>query len=152
VQAGAATGEGVDLSPAALAEAGRRAERAGLAERVRFVLGDAAGLSLEQHDWVILDRVICCYPDCSALIARAIASAGSLIAFTAPHTRGWRGLLARAELLVERIVDRVRTDPCPSFLHDLADVERSLEAAGFRSRHQSGWRSWRIAVYERAGA
>ena len=62
VQAGAAHVTGVDLSPAGIEAARNRFEQAQLADRADLAVGDAARVALEPHDWVILDRVMCCLP------------------------------------------------------------------------------------------
>jgi hypothetical protein len=33
-----------------------------MTERAEFKVGDAAVTEVEPHDWVVLDKVICCYP------------------------------------------------------------------------------------------
>src|SRR6266550_4139426 len=76
VQAGVARATGVDLSPAGIDAARDRFERAQLSEPADLSVGDAARISLERHDWVILDRVMCCYPDIEALLANTLPAAG----------------------------------------------------------------------------
>jgi SAM-dependent methyltransferase len=96
VQAGAVAATGVDLSPAAIDAARDRFEHSRLSERAVSV-GDAARLPLERHDWVILDRVICCYPDVQQLLANTLPAAREIYAFTVPTSRGWRGVIARLD-------------------------------------------------------
>ena len=68
VQAGAARATGVDLSPASIDAARDRFEQAQLSKRAGLSVGDAARVPLEPHDWVILDRVMCCYADVEGLL------------------------------------------------------------------------------------
>ena len=91
---GASRLTGVDLSPASIDLARQRAEDAGFAGISAFEVGNAADLTVEPHDWVVLDRVICCYGDV-ALVGRAIDLAGERIAISVPESRGWRGLVNR---------------------------------------------------------
>ena len=51
------------LSSASIDAARSRFDQAQLSERAHLSAGDAARVPLEPHDWVILDRVICCYPE-----------------------------------------------------------------------------------------
>lgn len=150
VWAGAARATGVDLSPASVDQARRQFERAQLSERVQFSVGDAARVVLEPHDWVILDRVICCYPDADRLLANTLPAATHIYAFTVPTSRGWRGVAARLDSWLENAWNTLRGRPCPGYVHDLDLIEQRLAAAGFRLRHSERRRLWHIAVYERS--
>lgn len=68
---------GVDLSPASVDAARRAADRCGLAERARFVAGDAESLPLPDAaaDGVISECALCTFPDkraAAAEIARVL--------------------------------------------------------------------------------
>jgi SAM-dependent methyltransferase len=152
VQAGAARATGVDLSSASINAARSRFDEAGLLDRADLSVGDAARVALEPHDWVILDRVICCYPDVERLLANTLPAAGHVYAFTVPTSRGWRGIIARLEELFENAWNTVRGRPCPGYVHDLGLIEERLAKAGFRLRQQDSERLWHIAVYERSTA
>jgi SAM-dependent methyltransferase len=152
VQAGVARATGVDLSPAGIAAARDRFEQAQLSERADFSVGDAARVSLEPHDWVILDRVMCCYPDVERLLANTLPAARQIYAFTVPTSRGWRGVIARLEEWFENAWNTLRGRPCPGYVHNLDLIEERLASAGFRLRHRDRQRLWHIAVYERSAA
>jgi SAM-dependent methyltransferase len=149
-QAGATSAAGVDLSAASIDAARNRFEQAQLSDRVRLSVGDAARVPLESHDWVILDRVMCCYPDIERLLANTLPAAKRLYAFTVPSSRGWRGVIARLEEWLENAWNSLRGRPCPGYVHDLDLIEERLTAAGFRLRHCDQQRLWRIAIYERS--
>jgi SAM-dependent methyltransferase len=150
VQAGAARATGLDLSPASIDEARNRFDQAQLAERAHLSVGDAARVPLEPHDWVILDRVICCYPDVERLLANTLPAARQIYAFTVPTSRGWRGVVARLEEWFENAWNTLRGQPCPSYVHNLDLIEQRLATAGFRLRHRDRQRLWHVAVYERS--
>jgi SAM-dependent methyltransferase len=149
-QAGAASATGVDLSTASIDAARNRFEQAQLSDRVRLSVGDAARVPLESHDWVILDRVMCCYPDIERLLANTLPAARRLYAFTVPSSRGWRGVIARLEEWLENAWNSLRGRPCPGYVHDLGLIERRLTSAGFRLRHRDHQRLWHLAIYERS--
>ena len=146
---GAARAAGVDLSAGSLAMARRRADAAGVAERVAFSHADASVVALEQHDWVVLDRVICCYRHLGQLLANAIPAARRRFIFSVPHDRGWRGLVTRSVVLAERLFNRLRRAPCAAFVHDIAEIERRLAEAGFERREWRNAGLWYAAVFER---
>jgi SAM-dependent methyltransferase len=150
IQAGAAHGTGIDLSGAAIDEARRNFRAAGLGATADFSVGDGARVSLTPHDWVILDRVMCCYPDIDRLLRNTIPAATNVYAFTVPESRGWRGVLSRLEEWFENIWNTVRGCPCPGYVHDVTAIARTLESAGFRRRFEGRIRLWHIGVYERA--
>jgi SAM-dependent methyltransferase len=150
VQAGAARATGVDVSSAGIDAARSRFERAQLSDLADFSVGDAARVPLEPHDWVILDRVICCYPDVERLLANTLPAARQIYAFTVPTSRGWRGVIARLEEWFENAWNALGGQPCPGYVHSLDLIEERLASAGFRLRRRDRQRLWHIAVYERS--
>jgi SAM-dependent methyltransferase len=150
VQAGVVRASGVDLSATSIDAARTRFERAQLSGRAHLSVGDAAYLPLEPHDWVILDRVMCCYPDIKRLLANTLPAATQIYAFTVPSSRSWRGVIARLDEWVENAWNSLRGRPCPGYVHDLDLIEDRLASAGFRLRHRDRQRLWHIAIYERS--
>jgi SAM-dependent methyltransferase len=152
LEIGAARVDGIDLSPGSLETARRRAEEAGVADRASFALGDGSRVALEPHDWVVLDRVICCYPDVEALLANAAPAATKRLAFTVPTSRGWRGLGNRFWWGLEKgWLTRIRKGPCPGYVHSLDLIGRRLTSAGFVLVRERPLGLWYAAVWERAG-
>jgi magnesium-protoporphyrin O-methyltransferase len=150
VQAGATRASGLDLSSAGIDAARNRFERAQLADRAHFSVGDAARVPLETHDWVILDRVMCCYPDVEGLLGNTLPAARQVYAFTVPTSRGWRGVLARLAEWLENAWNTLRGQACPGYVHDLDLIEERLAGAGFQLRHRERQRLWHVAIYERS--
>jgi len=148
-RAGAASATGLDLSARSIDAARNGFEQAQLSDRVRLSVGDAARVPLEPQDWVILDRVMCCYPDIERLLANTLPAARRLYAFTVPSSRGWRGVIARLEEWLENAWNSLRGRPCPGYVHDLDLIERRLISAGFRLRQRDHQRLWHVAIYER---
>lgn len=148
--AGARSIDGVELSAVSVEIARNRLSALGLADKVTLSVGDAAEAALEACDWVVLDRVICCYPDADKLLANSIPSARRRYAFSVPNSRGWRGLAARASRRVDNGWNGFRGRACATFVHDLDRIDRSLRAAGFERRASETHGLWYVAVYERA--
>jgi magnesium-protoporphyrin O-methyltransferase len=139
---------GIDLSPASVELARVRAGAAGFDGRATFEVGNAVAAEVDPHDWVILDRVICCFDDVEQLVARAIDRAGERIAITLPESRGWRGLVNRPLWAVEFAWDRLRGG-CRGYVHDLRRIERRLAAAGFEPAGSARIGLWFLGVYDR---
>jgi magnesium-protoporphyrin O-methyltransferase len=150
---GAESATGFDLSAEALEEARARTAEAGVAERATFVNADGARAALPAREWVVLDKVICCYPHPDALVGNSVGAAQRLYAFALPASYGWRGALARIFLGIENAMLRAQRKPCPGYVHDVTWIEGRLRAAGFteRSRATTEW-FWHVAVFERAAA
>lgn len=149
LSAGAAGADGVELSSASLEIARDRFAALGLADKVGLTVGDAAEATLEPHDWVLLDRVICCYPDADRLLANSIPAARRRYAFSVPNSRGWRGRAARASRRLDNGWNGLRGRACATFVHDLDRIDRTLRSAGFEPRAAETRGLWYVAVYER---
>ena len=150
-QHGARRVTGFDLSPASVEIALRRAANAGLdSTQVRFVVGDGASSALDQHVWVLLDRVICCYPNAERLLANAVDAAGDRLAFAVPESRGWRGLLNRVGWGAENLWGSAfRRSMCPGHVHDLDGIHGILVDAGLQMSSEAHRGLWYAAVFER---
>ena len=149
VERGAVRADGVDLSPGSVATAKRRAEMAGVASRVAFLQGDGSQVAVAPHDWVVLDRVICCYADVDRLLANSIGAAEKRYAFSVPLDSGWQGLVNRTILTAETITRRLRGNPCPGYTHSIAKIRRRLRDAGFEALRERKVGLWYAAVFER---
>ena len=139
---------GIDLSRPSIELARRRAEAAGLPSGPASRSAMRPRRAFEPHDWVVLDRVICCFDDADRLVDRAIAHAGERIAITVPESRGWRGLVNRPLWAIEFAWDRLHGG-CRGYVHDLKRVERRLAAAGFGPAGTARIGLWFLGIYDR---
>jgi SAM-dependent methyltransferase len=150
VESGASRVTGIDLSPGSIDVATRRAARAGLEAQAAFVVGDGASVTLTSHDWVVLDRMICCYRDAERLLENAISAAQRRIAFSIPESRGWRGIVNRPLWFVENVINFALRPYAPGYVHGIHTIEARLHRAGFR-RLRSGYSGlWYLGVFERS--
>jgi SAM-dependent methyltransferase len=146
---GATRARGYDLSPGMLAVAVKRAEQADLADRVAFTVGDGATAEVEAADWVVMDRVICCYRDVERLLATATRAATRRVAFTVPSSRGWRGLANKLMWRGANIPVRLGRGGCPGYVHNNDEIEARLAAAGFTKHATDRLGLWYAAVWDR---
>lgn len=146
---GASTAEAVDLSPQMVSAARRRADEAGVGDRVSFHVGDGAAVDVAAHDWVVLDRVMCCYPDVAGLLANATRAATRRVAYSVPTSRGWRGLLNKIGWGFDNVPSMVRRDACRTFVHDIGRIDAALAGAGFARTRDAHLALWYAAVWDR---
>jgi SAM-dependent methyltransferase len=150
IGAGAIGATGMDLSANSIAAAADRLATAGFADRCGLLVDDAAETPLPEHDFVSLDKVVCCYPDPIALVDHSAGAARSVYAIVTPESRGVWGILVRVRRAVLRTVDRVIGRDSPRFLPHVDAVEAHLSAAGFVPLHTGRRGIWFVGVYVRA--
>jgi 2-polyprenyl-3-methyl-5-hydroxy-6-metoxy-1,4-benzoquinol methylase len=147
LQAGASSAVGVDLSAKMLEQARAQAREQGLTERTDYREGDFVELAdvLAPADIVILDKVICCYPDADALVQRSARLAGRVYAFTIPRDR-WIVIFA---LWASRVLLVLIRCGFRSYVHDPAAVDRWLTQEGFVRAFEESTFSWLTRIYSR---
>jgi len=147
---GASSCIGVDLSSAAIHEANEFAIESGLQDRARFEVADAAST---QHaaDIVVMDKVLCCYPDADSLLKTASASSNRLLGFVVPRDEGLMRPLMRIGTGLINLVERIRKTGFRLYLHPLRSLNRLLVDNGFQQSNKAGSRFWLVFLCTRAG-
>lgn len=141
---------GIDLSAESVARATSEARSVGLAERVRFEVGNGATDPLEPHDVVVLNRVICCYPRAQELITHTAGAALSVYAFTLPLNEGTLRFAWQAGFWIENTYHALRRRRFRAYLHDLSLIDQWLRAQGLSPSGRFSRRGWLHAVYRRS--
>jgi SAM-dependent methyltransferase len=144
---GAESAVGVEVS-AAYADAARGlATELGHAEAVEYRLGDFVAMREEiaPADIVVLDRVVCCYPDMPALVAASSARAGRFYLLVAPREKWYLRVFARAVRFGMWLVQR----EFRFFLHSLEEIDRRLAAAGLTKEFEDRGLVWRSTLFAR---
>ena len=147
LRAGAARATGIELSPAYEPYALELAWEAGVADRVeRRVLDFAqAPDEVPQADAVVLNKVVCCYPDYEQLVGAAARKAGRSLLLTFPRDAWW----TRAGLAVGNLVERLRRQSFRAYVHPPAGVIAAAEAQGLRRTTEHTGLVWQFAAFER---
>lgn len=137
---GATSAVGVDAVAGQLEQARRLAQAQGVADRLELKNADMTQVSeqIAPADVVVLDRVVCCYPDWSALLGAAAAHARSALALSYPryawYTRLW---VAGANLFMRLLRRSFRL-----YLHSPTAMHQQLRAQGFAPQvigHRAVW-------------
>ena len=153
MKAGAASAVGFDASQSYVAAATSLAERLNLQDSVEYHVGDFVeqAPNVQDADIVLLDRVICCYPDMKALVTASAQRARRFYALTYPRRTWWtRGGVSVVNLIQAIFRRRFRV-----FVHHPQDVSAIVASQGLTRIFQasSGFRGlWEIAIYQRQNA
>ena len=148
LKAGAGRAISVELTPTYEGEAAALLREAGLEERVERRIMDfaAAGVAIESADIVIMNRVICCYPDMPRLTGAASDHARELLVMSFPKRTWWMRIalpLANAILAVTRREFHI-------FLHPPRSILANSEQHGLRTVLNESGVFWTVAALRRA--
>ena len=145
---GAAAAVGVDAVASQLEQARILAQEKGVAERLELVLSDFTQTTqVPEADVVVLDRVVCCYPDWQGLLTGAAEHARVAVALTYPRAVWWvKVLWWIADLWAKYTRDGFRL-----FIHSPQRMQELLAAQGFLPKVVGHYYWWEIAIAARAG-
>ena len=145
---GAARTLNLELSTGYDEEATRLVREAGVegrAERRRHdIASDPTGV--ESADFVILNRVVCCYPDYERLLGAAADHARGLLVFSYPP----RNVLSRLVLGAHNLLFRLRRKEFRVFAHPPARMFAVVEGRGLLPTYTHRPVVWQIAGFARA--
>ena len=146
---GAARTLNLELSPAYDDEAARLVREAGVEPRAERRLHDIAAdpSGVEPADVVVLNRVVCCYPDYERLLGAAADHARRLLVFSYPP----RNVLSRLLLGAQNLVFRLRQKEFRTFAHPPERMLAVLEERGLHHAYAHHPIVWQIAGFERRG-
>ncbi|MBD80928.1 MAG: hypothetical protein CL840_18570 [Crocinitomicaceae bacterium] len=139
---------GVDASSGYLNIAEEVANEKGLSDKTRFLFGDFLDVhaDIPEHDFVTMDKVICCYPDYKTLIKTASSKSKELLAVSFPMD----GIIAEfAQWLGIMFMKYIKNNPFRPYVHPVREIERVISESGFDLISQSRSFPWHIRVYKR---
>ena len=147
LRAGAARATSGERTPTFEVVAGELLRNAGLAGRVNRRVLDfaAAGESVEDADLVVLNRVVCCYPDMPRLAGAAADHARGLLVLSFPANRWY----VRFALGFGNLVLRLLRRGFQVFMHPPDGIARVAEQHGLRPCFNRTGPIWQIAAFER---
>ncbi len=143
---GVASAAGMDLSPKMVEAARSLAAEEGLSGSVSFEVGDGARANLNVADIVILDTVLCCYPDVRSLVDNTSSAVRRYYAISMPDDGRLATRLLRIFLPVQSVFFRRGT--FRFFIHPKRKILGQLERKGFRLVSESvAGRIWSVLVF-----
>ncbi len=147
LKAGLARATSIELTPTYEAAAGALLREAGLEDRVeRRVLDFAeAGPEVAAADIVIMNRVICCYPDMPRLARAAADRTRELLVLSFPRESWW----TRLGFALENLALRVARRQFQVFLHPPERILATAEERGLTTALNRPGLVWQVAALER---
>jgi len=145
LRAGAARAVSIELTPTYEAAAADLLRGSGFEDRVeRHVMDFAeAAAEVEAADLVVLNRVICCYPDLPKLAGAAAEHAREVLVLSFPKERLWtRALVVVANLPMRLARFRI-------FVHPVRLLRSVTADRGLRPAFDRAGVFWEVAVFER---
>lgn len=148
LKAGAARTVSVELTPTYEDDANALLQEAGLAGRSERKIMDfaMAGAEVDGADIVIMNRVICCYPDMPRLAGQASDHARQLLVMSFPRRAWWM----RVGLGLANLMLRLTRREFQIFLHPPKQILATSEQHGLRTVLDQTGVIWTVAALRRA--
>jgi tRNA G37 N-methylase Trm5 len=148
LKAGLARAVSVELTPSYEESAAELLREAGLQDRVERKVMDFvdAAAEVEAADIVVMNRVVCCYPDLPRLESAAADHARQLLVMSFPKERWWTKVMvwmANVGMAMTRREFRI-------FLHPVAQMAAIGESHGLKRSIARTGVFWEIAMMQRA--
>jgi 2-polyprenyl-3-methyl-5-hydroxy-6-metoxy-1,4-benzoquinol methylase len=150
LKAGITSAVNIELTPTYEEAARALLREAGLEARVERRVMDFAEASgeVEAADIVIMNRVICCYPDMPKLTGAAADHTRELLVMSFPKERWW----TRAVIGIGDFVLRAARQQFQVFLHPHDEIIATAERHGLKTMSNQTGFFWEVASLRRTGA
>jgi hypothetical protein len=137
----------LELSPAYEEEAAQLVREPGVEGRVERRLHDiaVAPADVEPVDIVVLNRVVCCYPDYERLLGAAGDHARRMLVFSHPP----RNMISRALVAAQNVGFRIMRREFRTFAHPPRAMLAVLERQGLRATFAHRGVPWHVVGLER---
>jgi hypothetical protein len=146
LHAGAERAINVELSPEYEHAAAALASERGVEHQIERRVGDfVAEPDVPAADAVVMNRVVCCYPDYEGLVGAAADHARRLLVFTFPRER----LLVRSAFRLMNLWLRLTGSQFRGFVHPPSAMLEVARLKGMRPIAERKGTFWQLAALER---
>ena len=148
VEQGAKSALGVELSANMIIEAKGWARQRGLDKQLSYLEGDFIDLAedINSMDMVIMDKVICCYPDAERLVQHSLEKCKQSIAVSYPR-KTW---YTRLGVQISATILKLFGSNFRPYIHDPELIETWILQQGFKKIFQDQTTVWLSQVYTRS--
>jgi SAM-dependent methyltransferase len=147
---GAARGIGIDLSPEMVKTANELAASLQFHDRAKFIVGNAATAEIPSSDIVVMDKMLCCFPDAKTILKNVVRASGSGIGFVVPRDQGLFKVPLRIAVFFKDLYDKIRRQNIGwLYLHSLPEIDQTLRNAGFNQRRRAVSGFWLVFLYSK---
>lgn len=147
LKAGAVRAVGLELSSAYLEAAQELARKIGLPHTVKYrlhnIVEDAS--TVAEAGVVVMNRVVCCYPDMPGLVKPAAERARRLLALSFPRDTWWMRLGLK---MINTLMAMTRSD-FRIYLHSPQAIRATIEREGLAQVFQAVSGPWQVVLFER---
>lgn len=147
LKAGASSAVSVDISDGYEEVSRELFEREGLTERVERVVGDFAATpeGFAPADIVVMNRVICCYPDMDRLLRAGLGRSRRFVAASFPRHK-W---VTKVAIGTGNLYCRCTRSDFRAYLHSPALIIETARFAGFTPVFEEQDFIWKAVVFEK---
>ena len=137
----------VDASSGYIKVARELSSSKGYSDQVHYLEGDFMNheRSIDTHDVVVMDKVICCYPHFEALLSTSMSKSTSILAVVYPKSNFGGRILVR----MGNLYFRFKGNPFRSFMHDNQIIRSRIKEGGFELKGAKTVYPWNVEVYRR---
>lgn len=146
LKAGASNAVNAELSPAYEPVARELWQESGVEERAEYRIGDVTQNGVEPADAVVMNKVVCCYPDAEALVGAAAERARRYLVMSFPRERR----LTRIAFGGLNVGARLLRWEYRSFIHPVSEIIGAAERRGLKQVEEHRGLIWQVAALERA--
>lgn len=114
-----------------------------------FIFGDFVQMEqkIESHDFVTLDKVICCYPEYQSLLGKATRLCNETLALTFPV----RNLISRSIIWMGGLYFYFKNNPFRTYIHSPEKIGEIIQSNGFEPVYLGKSFPWHVQIYRRRG-
>lgn len=130
-----------------IVEATDWAKQRGISEKTQYIEGDFIDIAntIEPADIIIMDKVVCCYPDANSLIHRSLEKCIESFTLTYPRKTWYTRLgVQTSAFLMKLLGSNFRP-----YVHDPALIEKWITEQGFKKTLQNQTFIWLTQIYQK---
>jgi 2-polyprenyl-3-methyl-5-hydroxy-6-metoxy-1,4-benzoquinol methylase len=150
LKAGVTEAVSIELTPTYEKAAVKLLRSSGLTDRVERKVMDFATTAgeVEAADIVILNRVLCCYPDMPKLAGAAAGHARQMLVLSFPRRKWW----TRLGLSIANLVLRLMRRGFQVFVHRPERIQATAEHFGLKATLSQAGMFWQMMALRRVGS